>query len=195
MVTWSIPVFIHFSLSSCWEKFSSLKKKNITAVKSNGKRHYYNWTHDSRIQFIRNLFHTFAAHCIHSYAQVLYARYHSKWLNAIHFLFFFINFFRWSAYTNVGFNFLNSHFCLTIIKSKMINNNKWQFTVMFILLSLEKMKDNLKKVLSRVINFGRQCHFKIWLDCHKFKKIPCLIMPMSTKCQKKSEKKTRKNDN
>jgi hypothetical protein len=31
-------------------------------------------------------------------------------------------------------------------------------------------------VLSRAINFGRQCHFKIWLDCHKFKKIPCLIM-------------------
>jgi hypothetical protein len=25
-------------------------------------------------------------------------------------------------------------------------------------------------VLSRAINFGRQCHFKIWLDCHKFKK-------------------------
>jgi hypothetical protein len=27
-------------------------------------------------------------------------------------------------------------------------------------------------VLSRAINFGRQCHFKIWLDCHKFKKFP-----------------------
>jgi hypothetical protein len=26
-------------------------------------------------------------------------------------------------------------------------------------------------ILSRAINFGRQCHFKIWLDCHKFKKI------------------------
>jgi hypothetical protein len=25
-------------------------------------------------------------------------------------------------------------------------------------------------VLSRAINFGRQCHFKIWLDCHKFLK-------------------------
>jgi hypothetical protein len=24
-------------------------------------------------------------------------------------------------------------------------------------------------VLSRAINFGRQCHFKIWLDCHKLK--------------------------
>jgi hypothetical protein len=23
-------------------------------------------------------------------------------------------------------------------------------------------------VLSRAINFSRQCHFKIWLDCHKF---------------------------
>jgi hypothetical protein len=46
---------------------------------------------------------------------------------------------------------------------------------------------DLKKkwtVLSRAINFARQCHFKIWLDCHKFKKNPCLIMPMSTKCQK-----------
>jgi hypothetical protein len=45
-------------------------------------------------------------------------------------------------------------------------------------------------VLSRAINFGRQCHFKMWLDCHKFKKIPCLIMPMSTKCQKNENKMT-----
>jgi hypothetical protein len=44
-------------------------------------------------------------------------------------------------------------------------------------------------VLSRAINFGRHCHFKIWLDCHKFKKFPCLIMPMSTKCQKNEKKK------
>jgi hypothetical protein len=43
---------------------------------------------------------------------------------------------------------------------------------------------NVIILLSRAINFGRQCHFKIWLDCHKFKKIPCLIMPTSTKCQK-----------
>jgi hypothetical protein len=50
------------------------------------------------------------------------------------------------------------------------------------------MKSTLKTfslyALPRAINFGRQCHFKIWLDCHKFKKCPCLIMPMSTKCQK-----------
>jgi hypothetical protein len=46
-------------------------------------------------------------------------------------------------------------------------------------------------LLSRAKNSGRQCHFKIWLDCHKFKKNPCLIMPISTKCQKKREK----NDN
>jgi hypothetical protein len=25
-------------------------------------------------------------------------------------------------------------------------------------------------LLSRAKNSGRQCHFKIWLDCHKFKK-------------------------
>jgi hypothetical protein len=25
-------------------------------------------------------------------------------------------------------------------------------------------------VQSRAIHFGRQCHFKIWLDCHKLKK-------------------------
>jgi hypothetical protein len=43
-------------------------------------------------------------------------------------------------------------------------------------------------VLSRAINFGRQCHFKIWLDCHKFKKFPSL--PMSTKCQKMRKKIT-----
>jgi hypothetical protein len=31
---------------------------------------------------------------------------------------------------------------------------------------------------------------KIWLDCHKFKKFPCLIMPTSTKCQKIEKKMT-----
>jgi hypothetical protein len=46
------------------------------------------------------------------------------------------------------------------------------------------------QILSRAINFGRQCHFKIWLDCHKFKKFPCLIMRMSTKCQKNEKKMT-----
>jgi hypothetical protein len=45
-------------------------------------------------------------------------------------------------------------------------------------------------LLSRAINFGRQCHFKIWLDCHEFKKFPCLIMPMSTKCEKNEKKMT-----
>jgi hypothetical protein len=45
-------------------------------------------------------------------------------------------------------------------------------------------------VLSRAINFGRQCHFKIWLDCHKFKQFPCLIIPTSTKCQKIEKKMT-----
>jgi hypothetical protein len=45
-------------------------------------------------------------------------------------------------------------------------------------------------LLSRAINFGRQCHFKIWLDCHKFKKFSCLIMRMSTKCQKNEKKMT-----
>jgi hypothetical protein len=43
-------------------------------------------------------------------------------------------------------------------------------------------------VLSRAINFGRQCHFKIWLDCHNFKKFLFLIMPTSTKCQKIEKK-------
>jgi hypothetical protein len=47
-------------------------------------------------------------------------------------------------------------------------------------------------LLSRAKNSGRQCHFKIWLDCHKFKKFPCLIMPMSTKCQKNERKKQEK---
>jgi hypothetical protein len=40
-------------------------------------------------------------------------------------------------------------------------------------------------VLSRAINFGRQCHFKIWLDCHKLKKNPCLIMPKVSKKMRK----------
>jgi hypothetical protein len=30
--------------------------------------------------------------------------------------------------------------------------------------------------------------FKIWLDCHILKKIPCLIISMSTKCQKMRKK-------
>jgi hypothetical protein len=47
----------------------------------------------------------------------------------------------------------------------------------------------LVNVLSRAKNSGRQCHFKIWLDCHKLKNFPCLIMPMSTKCQKNEKKR------
>jgi hypothetical protein len=31
-------------------------------------------------------------------------------------------------------------------------------------------------VLSRAKNSGRQCHFKIWLDCHKLKNFPCVTM-------------------
>jgi hypothetical protein len=50
--------------------------------------------------------------------------------------------------------------------------------------------ENFPNVLSRTINFDRQCHFKIWLDCHNFKKFPCLIMPTSTKCQKIEKKMT-----
>jgi hypothetical protein len=45
-------------------------------------------------------------------------------------------------------------------------------------------------LLSRAKNSARQCHFKIWLDCHKLKKFPCLITPMSTKCQKMRKKMT-----
>jgi hypothetical protein len=45
-------------------------------------------------------------------------------------------------------------------------------------------------VLSPAINFGRQGHFKIWLDRHKFKKFHCLIMSMSIKCQKNEKKMT-----
>jgi hypothetical protein len=40
---------------------------------------------------------------------------------------------------------------------------------------------------SRAINFG---HFKILSDFHKLRKFPYLIMPTSTKCQKKLEKRT-----
>jgi hypothetical protein len=46
------------------------------------------------------------------------------------------------------------------------------------------------KVMSRAKNSGRQCHFKIWLDCHKLKKCSWLIMPMSTKCQKIEKRMT-----
>jgi hypothetical protein len=43
---------------------------------------------------------------------------------------------------------------------------------------------------STVASKNSCCHFKIWLDCHKLKKKSCLIMPMSTKCQKIEEKMT-----
>jgi hypothetical protein len=39
-------------------------------------------------------------------------------------------------------------------------------------------------LLSRARNSDRQCHFKIWLDCHKLKKCPCLIMPMQQNVKK-----------
>jgi hypothetical protein len=55
---------------------------------------------------------------------------------------------------------------------------------------LDTLINTLAYVLSQAVNFGPQCHFKIWLDCHKFKKIPCLIMRMSTKCQKNEKKMT-----
>jgi hypothetical protein len=45
-------------------------------------------------------------------------------------------------------------------------------------------------LLSRAKNSGRQCHFKVWLDGHTFKKNPCVIMPMSTKCQENEKKMT-----
>jgi hypothetical protein len=45
-------------------------------------------------------------------------------------------------------------------------------------------------LLPRAKNSGRQGHFKVWLDCHKLKKNPCLIMPMSTKCQGNEKKMT-----
>jgi hypothetical protein len=32
--------------------------------------------------------------------------------------------------------------------------------------------NQLPIVLSRAKNSGRQCHFKIWLDCHKLKIFP-----------------------
>jgi hypothetical protein len=57
------------------------------------------------------------------------------------------------------------------------------------------MFNNNLIVLSRAINFGRHCHFKIWLDCHRFKKFPSLIMPMSIKCQKNEKKNDNDNDN
>jgi hypothetical protein len=55
----------------------------------------------------------------------------------------------------------------------------------------QKQKYASEYVLSQAIHFGRQCHFKIWLDCHKFENFPCLIMPISAKCQKNENK----NDN
>jgi hypothetical protein len=36
--------------------------------------------------------------------------------------------------------------------------------------------------------FWSSMSFQIWLDCHKFKNFPCLIMPMSTQCQKNEKK-------
>jgi hypothetical protein len=43
-------------------------------------------------------------------------------------------------------------------------------------------------VLSRAINFGRQCHFKIWLDCHNLKNFPACLRA----CQQSAKKKRKK---
>jgi hypothetical protein len=66
----------------------------------------------------------------------------------------------------------------------LIVSNKKEFFNKYV-----RIKQNYKiwkYVLPGAINFGRQCHFKIWLDCHKFKIFPCLIM--STNCQKNEKK-------
>jgi hypothetical protein len=47
-------------------------------------------------------------------------------------------------------------------------------------------------LLSRAKNSGRQCHFKIWLDCHKFKKKSLSDYAHIKKVSKKIRKK---NDN
>jgi hypothetical protein len=68
------------------------------------------------------------------------------------------------------------------------NSSLFSFQIGFV--SSFDVNLNTIHVLSRAKNCGRQYHFKIWLDCHKFKKIPCLIMPTSTKCQKIEKKMT-----
>jgi hypothetical protein len=42
---------------------------------------------------------------------------------------------------------------------------------------------------ARAKTSGRQCHFKIWLDCHKLKKIPLSDYANVNKVSKKKEKK------
>jgi hypothetical protein len=43
-------------------------------------------------------------------------------------------------------------------------------------------------IQSRAIHFDRQCHFNIWLDCHKFKKFSLLDYAHVNKVSKKEKK-------
>jgi hypothetical protein len=50
--------------------------------------------------------------------------------------------------------------------SKKNVKNTWE------LLKVIKNYNTTQNVQSRAKNSGRQCHFKIWLDCHKLKNFP-----------------------
>jgi hypothetical protein len=85
----------------------------------------------------------------------------------------------------------------SVASTSRCRHSQLDITKCFIFYIYKKYKVSIKEctvlwtvdyVLSRAKNSGRQCHFKIWLDCHKLKKCPCLIMPMSTKCQKNEKK-------
>jgi hypothetical protein len=52
-----------------------------------------------------------------------------------------------------------------------------------------KMKIWIYLLLSQAKNSGRQCHFKIWLDCHKLKKNSLPDYAHVNKVSKKIEKK------
>jgi hypothetical protein len=57
----------------------------------------------------------------------------------------------------------------------MINNVLTKLTIIrcsFKFLLKVGVEESIVNVLSRAKNFGRQCHFKVWLDCHKLKIFP-----------------------
>jgi hypothetical protein len=55
----------------------------------------------------------------------------------------------------------------------MINNVLTKLTIIRCSFLLKAgVEESIVNVLSRVKNFGRQCHFQVWLDCHKLKIFP-----------------------
>jgi hypothetical protein len=60
---------------------------------------------------------------------------------------------------------------MSLFGSKRNVKNTWEL-LKVIIFKILKNYNTTQNVQSRAKNSGRQCHFKIWLDCHKLKNFP-----------------------